>query len=66
MTWSERDTESYRIHGPFEPVRGMVMIGWILAYTLQLDYIRMIGRTPTDEDPTVGTRTCPSNKRQCY
>ena len=56
MTYSERRTESYRTYGPFEPVRGMVMIGWILTYMLQLDYIRMIGRAPTDEDPTVGTR----------
>jgi hypothetical protein len=32
----------------------MVIISWVLTYMLQLDYIYMIGHTPTDEDPTVG------------
>ena len=52
---SERQIESYMNHGLFEPVLGMVIISWILIYMLQLDYIYMIGHTPTDEDPTVGS-----------
>ena len=62
--------ESYRNHAPFEPVREMVIIGWILTYMLQLDYVYMIGHTPTDEDPAVGTRRCTSccitkHERRC-
>lgn len=53
--FSERQIDGYHPHGLFEPVRGMVYISWILIYMLQLDYIYMIGHTPTDEDPTVGT-----------
>ena len=54
-TCSERQIESYLNHGLFEPVFGMVIISWILIYMLQLDYIYMIGHTPTEQDPTVRT-----------
>ena len=53
--YSERQIESYLNHGLFEPVFGMVIISWILIYMLQLDYIYMIGHTPTEQDPTVRT-----------
>ncbi|CAG7854811.1 SubName: Full=Uncharacterized protein {ECO:0000313/EMBL:CCA68699.1} [Serendipita indica DSM 11827] len=35
----------------FKPVDGMLIIFWIAAYALQLDYIFMLGHKATEEDP---------------
>lgn len=38
-------------HDWFKPVPGMVLIYWIAAYALQIDYVYMLGHVPTNEDP---------------
>ncbi|PVF93990.1 hypothetical protein CPB86DRAFT_834831 [Serendipita vermifera] len=35
----------------FRAVPGMVLIYWIAAYALQLDFVYMLGHTPTADDP---------------
>jgi hypothetical protein len=33
----------------------MVLIFWIAAYALQMDYVYMLGHVPTTEDPVVSS-----------
>lgn len=44
-------------HDWFKPVPGMVLIYWIAAYALQIDYVYMLGHVPTNEDPVVSIKS---------